>query len=120
MTNDANTVQNGVNLVLRLFLRSPFIVFGAMVMAFFIDVKCALVFLVAIVLLSIVIFSIMAYTTPGYKKVQSNLDGVTLITRENFVLSQVKITKLLNLTGAILHFQICKKVSAEYLLCLIR
>ena len=84
MTNDANTVQNGVNLVLRLFLRSPFIVFGAMVMAFFIDVKCALVFLVAIVLLSIVIFSIMAYTTPGYKKVQSNLDGVTLITRENF------------------------------------
>lgn len=57
MTNDANTVQNGVNLVLRLFLRSPFIVFGAMVMAFFIDVKCALVFLVAIVLLSIRIFA---------------------------------------------------------------
>ena len=84
MTNDANTVQNGVNLVLRLFLRSPFIVFGAMIMAFFIDVKCALIFLVAIVLLSVVVFGIMAYTTPGYKKVQSKLDSVTLITRENF------------------------------------
>lgn len=84
MTNDVNTVQNGVNLVLRLFLRSPFIVFGAMIMAFFIDVKCALVFLVAIVLLSIVVFSIMAYTTPGYKGVQSKLDSVTLITRENY------------------------------------
>lgn len=84
MTNDVNTVQNGVNLVLRLFLRSPFIVFGAMIMAFFIDVKCALVFLVAIVLLSIVVFGIMAYTTPGYKVVQSKLDSVTLITRENY------------------------------------
>lgn len=84
MTNDTNTVQNGVNLVLRLFLRSPFIVFGAMIMAFFIDVKCALVFLVAIVLLSIVVFGIMAYTTPGYKAVQSKLDSVTLITRENY------------------------------------
>ena len=84
MTNDTNTVQNGVNLVLRLLLRSPFIVFGAMVMAFFIDAKCALIFLAAIVLLSIVIFLIMAYTTPGYKKVQSNLDSVTLITRENY------------------------------------
>ena len=84
MTNDANTVQNGVNLVLRLLLRSPFIVFGAMIMAFFIDAKCALIFLAAIILLSIVIFLIMAYTTPGYKKVQSNLDSVTLITRENY------------------------------------
>ena len=84
MTNDTNTVQNGVNLVLRLLLRSPFIVFGAMIMAFFIDAKCALIFLAAIVLLSIVIFLIMAYTTPGYKKVQSNLDSVTLITRENY------------------------------------
>lgn len=84
MINDTNTVQNGVNLVLRLLLRSPFIVFGAMIMAFFIDAKCALIFLAAIVLLSIVIFLIMAYTTPGYKKVQSNLDSVTLITRENY------------------------------------
>ena len=83
MTTDVNQVQNGVNLVLRLFLRSPFIVIGAMVMAFFIDVKCALVFLVAIVLLSVVVFGIMAYTIPKHKNVQSSLDSVTLITREN-------------------------------------
>ncbi|MDD6728428.1 MAG: ABC transporter ATP-binding protein [Eubacteriales bacterium] len=83
MTTDVNQVQNGVNLVLRLFLRSPFIVIGAMVMAFFIDVKCALVFLVAIVLLSVVVFGIMAYTIPKHKNVQSRLDSVTLITREN-------------------------------------
>ena len=83
MTNDVNQVQNGVNLVLRLFLRSPFIVIGAMVMAFFIDVKCALIFAVAIVLLSVVVFSIMAYTIPKHKEVQGKLDSVTLITREN-------------------------------------
>lgn len=84
LTNDANTVQNGVNLVLRLFLRSPFIVLGATVMAFFIDAKCALIFVGAIVLLSVVIYSVMSYTTPAYKRVQGKLDGVTLITRENF------------------------------------
>ena len=83
MTNDVNQVQNGINLVLRLLLRSPFIVIGAMVMAFFIDVKCALIFLVAIVLLSIVVFGIMAYTIPKHKNIQSKLDSVTLITREN-------------------------------------
>lgn len=83
MTNDVNQVQNGVNLVLRLLLRSPFIVIGAMVMAFFIDVKCALIFLAAIVLLSIVVFGIMAYTIPKHKNIQSQLDSVTLITREN-------------------------------------
>lgn len=83
MTNDVNQVQNGVNLVLRLLLRSPFIVIGAMVMAFFIDVKCALIFLVAIVLLSVVVFGIMAYTIPKHKNIQSKLDSVTLITREN-------------------------------------
>ena len=83
MTNDVNQVQNGVNLVLRLLLRSPFIVIGAMVMAFFIDVKCALIFLVAIVLLSIVVFGIMAYTIPKHRNIQSKLDSVTLITREN-------------------------------------
>ena len=91
MTNDTNTVQNGVNLVLRLLLRSPFIVFGAMIMAFFIDAKCALIFLAAIVLLSIVIFLIMAYTTPGYKKVQSNLDSVS-----NMQKKVGKISSLLN------------------------
>lgn len=83
MTNDVNQVQNGVNLVLRLLLRSPFIVIGAMVMAFFIDVKCAFIFLAAIVLLSIVVFGIMAYTIPKHKNIQSKLDSVTLITREN-------------------------------------
>lgn len=89
MTNDANQVQNGVNLVLRLFLRSPFIVIGAMVCAFFIDVRCALIFLVAIVLLSLVVFGIMAYTIPQYKKIQSKLDEVTLITRENIAGARV-------------------------------
>lgn len=83
MTNDANQVQNGVNLVLRLLLRSPFIVIGAMVMAFTIDVKCAIIFAVAIFLLSVVVFGIMSYTMPKYNNVQKNLDGITLITREN-------------------------------------
>lgn len=89
MTNDVNQVQNGVNLVLRLFLRSPFIVLGAMVMAFFIDVKCALIFLIAIVLLSIVVFGIMAYTIPRHKNVQSALDSITLLTRENLAGARV-------------------------------
>ncbi len=83
MTNDVNQVQNGVNLVLRLFLRSPFIVIGAMVMAFTIDAKCALIFAAAIILLSVVVFGIMRITIPKYRDVQTNLDGVTLITREN-------------------------------------
>lgn len=83
MTNDVNQVQNGVNLVLRLFLRSPFIVLGAMVMAFTIDTRCAIIFAVAIVLLSVVVFGIMQYTIPKYRDVQKRLDGVTLITREN-------------------------------------
>ena len=89
MTNDVNQVQNGVNLVLRLFLRSPFIVLGAMVMAFTIDVKCALVFVGAIVLLCIVIFGIMRFTIPKYRDVQKNLDSVTLITRENLLGARV-------------------------------
>lgn len=83
MTSDANQVQNGVNMVLRLFLRSPFIVFGAMVMAFTIDVKAALVFVVAIPLLSVVVFGIMMITMPLYKKVQAGLDKVLGKTREN-------------------------------------
>ena len=83
MTSDINQVQNGVNLVLRLFLRSPFIVFGAMVMAFTIDVKAALVFVVTIPLLSIIVFGIMLISIPLYKKVQSALDKVLGITREN-------------------------------------
>ncbi len=83
MTSDVNQVQNGVNMVLRLFLRSPFIVFGAMVMAFTIDVKAALVFVVVIPALSLVVFGIMLVTIPLYKKVQSGLDKVLGITRGN-------------------------------------
>lgn len=89
MTSDVNQVQNGVNLVLRLFLRSPFIVFGAMVMAFTIDVKAALVFVVTIPLLSVVVFGIMLISIPLYKKVQSALDNVLGITRENLTGSRV-------------------------------
>ena len=83
MTSDVNQIQSGVNLVLRLFLRSPIIVFGAMIMAFTIDVKSALVFVVAIPLLAIVVFGIMIWTMPLYKKVQANLDRVLGVTREN-------------------------------------
>lgn len=89
MTSDVNQVQNGVNLVLRLFLRSPFIVFGAMVMAFTIDIKAALVFVVTIPLLSVIVFGIMLISIPLYKKVQSALDKVLGITRENLTGSRV-------------------------------
>lgn len=83
MTSDINQVQSGVNMVLRLFLRSPIIVFGAMIMAFTIDVKSALIFVVAIPLLAIVVFGIMVWTMPLYKKVQAGLDRVLGVTREN-------------------------------------
>lgn len=83
MTSDVNQIQSGVNLVLRLFLRSPFIVLGAMIMAFTINVKAALIFVVAIPLLAVVVFGIMAVSLPLYKKVQKKLDDVLLITREN-------------------------------------
>lgn len=83
MTSDINQVQNGVNMVLRLFLRSPFIVLGAMVMALTIDVQAALVFVVVIPLLSVVVFGIMLISIPLYKKVQSGLDGLLGITRGN-------------------------------------
>lgn len=83
MTSDVNQVQSGVNLVLRLFLRSPFIVFGAMIMAFTVDVKAALIFVVTIPLLSVVVFGIMLLTMPLYKKVQGKLDDVLRLTREN-------------------------------------
>ncbi len=94
MTSDINQVQSGVNLVLRLFLRSPFIVFGAMVMAFAVDVKAALVFVVAIPLLSLVVFGIMLITMPLYRKVQSNLDAVLGVTREN--LTGVRVIRAFN------------------------
>ena len=83
MTSDINQVQNGLNLALRLLLRSPFVVFGAMVMAFTIDVPAALVFVVAIPLLAVVVFGVMLWTMPRYKQVQAGLDKVLGATREN-------------------------------------
>ena len=83
ITSDINQVQSGVNLVLRLFLRSPFIVFGAMVMAFTVDVKAALIFVVVIPVLSVIVFGIMLVSIPLYRRVQSGLDRVLGTTREN-------------------------------------
>lgn len=83
MTSDINQVQSGVNLVLRLFLRSPFIVFGAMIMAFTVDVKAAVIFVIVIPLLSVIVFGIMLASIPLFKKVQGALDQVLGITREN-------------------------------------
>lgn len=89
MTSDVNQVQSGLNLALRLLLRSPFIVFGAMVMAFTVNAKAAMVFVVAIPALSVVVFGIMAISMPLYKKVQRQLDQVTLATRENLTGARV-------------------------------
>lgn len=89
MTSDINQVQNGVNMTLRLFLRSPFVVFGSMIMAFTISVKAALIFVIAIPLLSAVVFGIMYMSIPLYKNVQSNLDDVLRITHENLTGSRV-------------------------------
>lgn len=83
MTSDINQVQNGLNMFLRLFLRSPFIVFGAMIMAFTIDAKIALIFLIAIPVLAAIIFGIMKITSPLYRTVQERLDKILGITREN-------------------------------------
>ena len=94
MTSDINQVQSGVNLVLRLFLRSPFIVFGAMVMAFTIDAKAAFIFVIAIPLLSIVVFGVMLISMPLYKKVQKQLDKILLATREN--LTGVRVIRAFN------------------------
>ncbi len=94
MTSDINQVQNGLNLALRLLLRSPFIVFGAMIMAFTIDVKCALVFVVAIPLLCIVVFGIMLISIPLFKRVQAGLDRVLGTTREN--LTGVRVIRAFN------------------------
>ena len=91
MTSDINQVQNGLNLFLRLFLRSPFIVFGAMVMAFTINGKIALIFVVTIPVLSVIIFGLMAVTSPLYKKVQGKLDVITGNAREN--LSGVRVIR---------------------------
>ena len=85
MTNDINQVQNGINMFLRLFLRSPFVVFGAMIMAFTVDVKAALPFAAAIPLLLVVVFAILLVSMPLYRKVQKQVDKVLLSTRENLL-----------------------------------
>ena len=85
MTSDTNQVQTGVNMVLRLFLRSPFIVFGAVIMAFTVDVKTALIFVIVLPILIAVVFSITFASIPLYKRVQDRLDRVTLLTRENLI-----------------------------------
>lgn len=91
MTSDINQVQSGVNLVLRLFLRSPFIVVGAVVMAFTISIKLTLIFIIAIPLLSVIIYGIMLWTIPLYRKVQKKLEKIMLMTREN--LSGVRVVR---------------------------
>ncbi|MDO4602146.1 MAG: ABC transporter ATP-binding protein [Eubacteriales bacterium] len=85
ITSDINQAQAGVNLVLRLFLRSPFIVAGAVVMAFTINVKVAIIFVLAVPLISVVLYAIMKWTVPIYKRVQASLDKISLLTRENHV-----------------------------------
>ncbi len=97
MTSDINQVQNGVNLTLRLLLRSPFVVFGAMIMAFTIDPGAALVFVGVIPVLCVVVFGIMLITMPMYKKVQGGLDGVTSATRQN--LSGVRVLRAFRMEG---------------------
>ena len=94
MTSDVNQLQSGVNMVLRLFMRSPFVVFGAMIMAFTVNVKAALIFVVTIPLLSIVVFGVMLITIPLYKKVQASLDRVLGKTREN--LSGARVIRAFN------------------------
>lgn len=89
MTSDINQVQSGVNMVLRLFLRSPFIVFGAMIMAFTVDVRAAMVFVVTIPVLSVIVFGIMLITMPLFKKVQAGLDQVLRSTRQNLAGARV-------------------------------
>lgn len=122
MTSDINQVQSGLNLALRLLLRSPFIVFGAMVMAFTVNVKAAMVFVVAIPLLCAVVFGIMIVSMPLYKKVQRQLDKVLLATRENLVGARVirafnrqedEIAKFDDANGTLVRFQVfVGKISA--------
>lgn len=94
MTSDVNQAQSGVNLVLRLFLRSPFIVFGAMIMAFTVDAEAAVIFVIVIPLLSAIVFGVMLITMPMYRNVQSRLDSVLLTTREN--LAGVRVIRAFN------------------------
>lgn len=106
MTSDINQVQSGVNLTLRLLLRSPFVVFGAMVMAFTIDAQAALIFLGLIVLLCLVVFGIMLITMPMYKRVQGSLDQVTSATRQN--LAGVRVLRAFTMENAeVVGFESC-------------
>ncbi len=98
LTGDLNQVQNGVNIALRLLLRSPFVVLGAMVMAFFIDARAALIFLCVIAVLSVVVFGIILGSIPAYKRVQGNLDKITGTTREN--LTGVRVIRAFGMEGA--------------------
>ena len=85
MTSDINTIQNGVNMFLRLFLRSPFVVFGAMIMAFTVDTKTAMIFVVVVPVLFLIVFAILLITMPLYRKVQKQLDAIMQTTRENLL-----------------------------------
>ncbi len=114
ITGDVNQVQTGVNLALRLLLRSPFIVFGAMLMAFVVDAKCALIFAAVIPLLSLVVFLVMFFTIPRYRRVQQNLDGVLGKTRETltgvrvlraFAREEEEIGEFAEKNEALLHMQ---------------
>lgn len=98
MTSDINQVQSGLNLFLRLFMRSPFVVIGGMIMAFMVNAQAALIFVVAIPLLAVVVFGIMLWTMPMYKRVQARLDRVTGLTREN--LSGVRVVRAFNMEQA--------------------
>lgn len=122
MTNDINQVQNGLNMFLRLFLRSPFVVFGAMIMAFTVDVRAALPFAAAIPVLMVVVFAILLISMPLYKKVQKQLDQVLLTTRENlsgirvvraFAKQQTEKSRFQEETNSLYHKQIfVGKISA--------
>lgn len=98
MTSDINQVQSGLNLFLRLFMRSPFVVIGGMIMAFMVNAQAAMIFVVAIPLLAVVVFGIMLWTMPMYKRVQARLDRVTGLTREN--LSGVRVVRAFNMEQA--------------------
>ena len=98
MTSDINQVQSGLNLFLRLFMRSPFVVIGGMIMAFMVNAQAAMIFVVAIPLLAVVVFGIMLWTMPMYKRVQARLDCVTGLTREN--LSGVRVVRAFNMEQA--------------------
>lgn len=111
MTSDINQVQSGLNLFLRLFMRSPFVVIGGMIMAFTVNARAAMIFVVAIPLLAVVVFGIMLWTMPMYKRVQARLDRVTGLTREN--LSGVRVVRAFNMeSGEVSRFEEANRLLA--------